>query len=177
MAEGPDPEQTLAKSEFILPLRLKYAIKSVSGVPTPSIMSAVYTISCYLVISPLIAPAAPNLKELSNALDSVVDWHSLGVKLGVEDHKLSAIDKTFRGDIARCKHEMLICCSRSDKLLTWKTVADALHLMGEHEVAFKIQAKYCSSSTENADIVDTADTAGTYVAICVFGVENYTMST
>ena len=114
-------------------------------------MSTVYTISCYLVISPLIAPAAPNLKELSNALDSVVDWHSLGVKLGLEDHELSAIDKTFRGDIPRCKHEMLICCSRSDKLLTWKAVADALQQMGEQAIALKIRAKYCRSSTESAD--------------------------
>ena len=68
----------------------------------------VFTISCNQVISPLTAPATPTLKELSNALDAVVDWHSLGVKLGLEDHELSAIDKNFRGDIARCKHETLI---------------------------------------------------------------------
>ena len=92
----------------------------------------------------------PTLKELSNALDSVVDWHSLGVKLGLEGHELSAIDKTFHGDIPRCKHEMLICCSRSDKLLTWKAITDALHLIGEHTVASNIQARPCSSSTATA---------------------------
>ena len=109
------------------------------------------SISCNQVISPLTAPATPNLKELSNALDSVVDWHSLGVKLGLEGHELSAIDKNFRGDIARCKHEMLICCSRTDKDPTWKAIIDALHLMGEHTVASKIQARHCSSSTATTD--------------------------
>ena len=67
--------------------------------------------------------------------------------MGLEGHELSAIDKNFRGNIARCKHEMLICCSRSDKLPTWKAVADALHRMGEDKVASKIQARHCSSST------------------------------
>ena len=33
---------------------------------------------------------------------------------------------------------------------------DALHLMGKYEVGLKIRAKYCSSSTESTDIVDTA---------------------
>ena len=107
----------------------------------------VFTISCNQVISPLTAPATPTLKELSNALDAVVDWHSLGVKLGLEDHELSAIDKNFRGDIARCKHETLICCSRSGKLPTWKGIADALQLMGEDTVASEIQARHCSFLT------------------------------
>ena len=115
------------------------------------------------MISPPAAPATPhapgllNLKELSNALDSVVKWHSLGVKLGLEDHELSSIDQDFRGDgNKRCKHEMLSRWLRSAKLPTWKAIVDALQQMGEHGVASKIQAKYCSSST---------DTAGTYVHI------------
>ena len=115
------------------------------------------------MISPPAAPAtlhAPgllNLKELSNALDSVVKWHSLGVKLGLEDHELSSIDQDFRGDgNERCKHEMLSRWLRSAKLPTWKAIVDALQQMGEQAVASKIQAKYCSSST---------DTAGTYVHI------------
>ena len=89
-------------------------------------------------------------------------WHSLGVKLGLEDHKLSSIDQDFRGDNERCKHEMLSRWLRSAKLPTWKALVDALQQMGEHAVASKIQAKYCSSST---------DTAGTYVHI-FFRAEN-----
>ena len=109
-----------------------------------------------LVNSPPAAAATPLLKELSNALDSVVKWHSLGVKLGLEDHELSSIDQDFRGDNERCKHEMLSRWLRSAKLPTWKAIVDALQQMGEHAVASRIQAKYCSSST---------DTAGTYVHI------------
>ena len=145
MAEGPDPGQTLVKCEFSISSAFdKYKEKmSLEHL----VSSTVCTIRCNQVISPLTPPAPPTLKELSNALDAVVDWHSLGVKLGLEGHELSAIDKTFRGDIARCKHEMLICCSRSGKLPTWKAIIDALHLMGQHTVASKIQARHCSSST------------------------------
>ena len=96
--------------------------------------------------SPPTAPATPTVKELSNALDSVVDWHSLGVKLGLEDHELRTIEQNYRGDNERCKHEMLSRWLRSGKLATWKSVADALQLMGEHTVALKILNKYCISS-------------------------------
>ena len=102
---------------------------------------------CCLLISPLTAPATPTLKELSNALHSVVDWHSLGVKLGLEDHKLGTIEKDFHaGGNERCKHEMLSVWLRNDKLPTWKAVADALQQMGEQKVALKILNKHCISS-------------------------------
>ena len=102
---------------------------------------------CDLVFSPPTAPATPTLKELSNALDSVVNWHLLGVKLGLEDHELRTIEQDFRGDgNERCKHEVLSCWLRNAKCHAWKAVADALHLMGEHKVALKIQAKYCTDT-------------------------------
>ena len=44
---------------------------------------------------------------------------------------------------------------------------DALQLMGKHEVGLKIRAKYCISSTEITDIVDTADTAGMCPFVCL----------
>ena len=72
------------------------------------------------------------------------------MKLGLEDHELSAIEKNFRGDIARCKHEVLSRYLRNDKLPTWKAIIDALQLMGQHTVASKIQARHCSSSTATA---------------------------
>ena len=89
-----------------------------------------------------------------------MNWHLLGIKLGLEDHQLRTIDHDFRGDgNERCKHEMLSRWLRSAKLPTWKAVVDALQQMGEQAVASKIQAKYCSSSTA------TTDTAGTYMFI------------
>ena len=92
------------------------------------------------------ATDTPLLKELSNELDSVVDWHSLGVKLGMKHHELGTIEKNYHGDSVRCKHEVLVCFLRSAKLPTWKAVTDALFLMGEHAVALKIQARHCSSA-------------------------------
>ena len=102
---------------------------------------------CDLVFSSPTAPATPTLKELSNALDSVVNWHLLGVKLDLEDHELRTIEQNYRGDGSdRCKHEVLSRYLRNAKLPTWKAVADALHLMGEHRVAWKIQTKYCTET-------------------------------
>ena len=120
-----------------------------------------YTVSCYLVISPPIAPGTPTLQELSNELDSVVNWYSLGIKLGVEDHELRTIEQNYRGDNERCKHDVLSRWLRSAKLPpTWKTVTDAVQQMGEQAVASKIRAEYCSSSTESAD------TAGMCPFVC-----------
>ena len=99
-----------------------------------------------VIFSPT-SPATPTLKDLSNELNSVVDWHSLGVKLGVQSHELSTIEKDHHGDSVRCKHEMLVRWLHSAKRPTWKAVSDALWQMEEHTVAMKIQTKYCSSST------------------------------
>ena len=105
-----------------------------------------------IIFSPT-SPAAPTLKDLSNELNSVVDWHSLGVKLGVQSYELSAIERDYHGDSVRCKHEMLGRWLHSAKLPTWKAVADALWQMEERTLAVKIQAKYCSSSTETGIVV------------------------
>ena len=82
-------------------------------------------------------------------LDSVVNWHLLGIKLGLQDHQLRTIEQNYRGDgNERCKHEVLSCWLRNAKLPTWETVAAVLCLMGEHKVALKIREKYYSSSTD-----------------------------
>ena len=108
---------------------------------------------CYLVISPPTAPATPTIKELSNALDSVVDWYSLGIKLGMKVHELATIEKNYHGDNERCKHEVLSHYLRNARLPTWKAVVDALQMMGEHAVASKIRAKYCSSFTDTGKYI------------------------
>ena len=90
--------------------------------------------------------ATPLLNELSNALESVVDWYPLGLQLGLKDHELRTISQDFRGDNEHCKLEMLGRWLRNAELTTWKAVADALQLMGERKVALKILNKYCISS-------------------------------
>ena len=99
-----------------------------------------------VIFSPT-SPATPTLKDLSEELNSVVDWYSLGVKLSVQSYELHTIEKDYYGDNGRCKHEMLVRWLHSAKCPTWKAVADALLQMGEHTVSVKIQTKYCSSST------------------------------
>ena len=142
MAEGPDPRQTRAKCEF----RTSSAFEIRNKKLCTDTFYLVYCISCYLVISPPTAPGTPTAKELSNELDSVVNWYSLGIKLGVEDHELRTIEQNHRGDNERCKHEVLSRWLRRAKLPTWKAVADALHLMGEDTVAWKILSRHCISS-------------------------------
>ena len=75
-----------------------------------------------------------------------MNWHLLGVKLGLEDHELRAIDSKFHGNDEQYKHEILSHLLRSPKLSTWKVVADTLYQMGEHKVASKIRAKYCTDT-------------------------------
>lgn len=148
MAEGPDPGKTSRKSELVSALSVMYNKMSRN---TFTFLSTVYTTRCCLLISSTVA-ATPTLKELSNALDSIVNWYSLGVKLGLKEYELSTIEQNYHGDSERCKLEMLSGWLRTAKLPTWKAVADALQLMKEQAVASKIRAKYCSSSTDSADI-------------------------
>ena len=82
------------------------------------------------------------LKDLSNLLNSVTDWHSLGVKLGVKGAELDTIQRNYPHDTTRCKHEMLSCCLRSASPPTWRDIKDALCLMGEHKSAEKIRKKH-----------------------------------
>ena len=110
------------------------------------VSSNVYTMNCALLISLSTAPVTPTLKELSDELYSVVDWHSLGVKLGLKDHELSTIEKNFRGDNELCKDKMLARWLRSAELPTWTAVVDALQLMGERNIALKMLHKHCISS-------------------------------
>ena len=77
-----------------------------------------------------------------------MDWHSLGVKLGMKAHELATIEKNYHGDNERCKLEMLSHCLQSAKLPSWRVVADALQQMGEDTVASKIEVKYCRPSTD-----------------------------
>ena len=92
-----------------------------------------------MVISLSAASATPTLKELSDALRSIVDWYSLGVKLGLEGYELGTIGKDNHGDNERCKHEVLCRWLQKAKLPTWNAVADALCLMEHHNVALKIR--------------------------------------
>lgn len=87
------------------------------------------------------------MKELSNALNPVTKWYSLGIKLDVECHDLARIEQEHPHDISRCRDEMLAFCLRSANPPTWETIVDALCQMEEHQIADKIRTRYPSSFT------------------------------
>ena len=86
------------------------------------------------------------LEDLSNELESVADWHTLGVKLGVEGHKLREIEEQYR-DPQRCKHEVLLRWLRKGHNCTWRRVVEVLMQMGEMVVADTIRLKYLTLTT------------------------------
>ena len=96
------------------------------------------------------------LRALTNELQSVFHWHTLGVKLGLENHELSIIEENHRGDVERCRTEMLGCWLNNATTPTWEAVAEALDMMNEHGVADTIRKKYITSAT-------TTNTGGTLV--------------
>ena len=97
-------------------------------------------------------PVLPTLKALVNELNSVSDWHSLGINLDLKRHQISEIERNHRGDEKRCKTEILGCWLDNSAEPTWAAVAEALDLMEAHTVAEKIQQKYISSTTTTQGI-------------------------
>ena len=124
---------------------------------------------CDFVISPPTAPATPTLSELSNELVSIVDWYSLGVKLGIKGYELDTIEKDYHGDNTRCKFKTLGHWLQVTKLPTWKAVVDALCLMGKHAVAAKIKNKYCSSSIATGKATICCILVSRLLSACFFG--------
>lgn len=95
---------------------------------------------------PLCSPlATPSLEALTNELESVSHWHSLGVNLDLEYHQLKEIERNHRGDDKLCKTKVLICWLDSTPTPTWEDVVVALYQMDAHTVANNIQRKYIVS--------------------------------
>ena len=134
MAEGPDPGRGLVKCEFTIAGKChqkfsmcfradRFQSPSLSVITGPllwrtwaiRILKDWFGLACNTMCVEIdftwsfSSPATdtPLLKELWNELDSVVDWHSLGIKLGMKHHELGTIEKNYHGDTVRCKHEML----------------------------------------------------------------------
>jgi len=79
--------------------------------------------------------------DLSDKLEPVADWHTLGLKLGVEDHKLREIEEQYHCP-QRCKHEMLSRWLRKGHNCTWRRVFEVLMQMGEEVVADTIKLMF-----------------------------------
>ena len=86
------------------------------------------------------------LKDLSNEREPVADWHTLGIKLGVEGHKLSEIEQQYHYSQRR-KYEVLSRWLRKGHNCTWRRVVEVLMQMGEMVVADTIKLKYLTLTT------------------------------
>ena len=101
------------------------------------------------------APGTPTLKELTNALKSVSDWHLLGVNLDFSGSELATIERDNRGDNTRCKTVMLYRWLEITTCPSWEAVVQALRLMDADAVADTIQRKYVTftDTTEGTVLV------------------------
>ena len=71
----------------------------------------------------------------------------LGVNLGLQGHQLREIERTYRGEVNRCKSEVLDFWLRNNENPTWEAITKALDRMQQQKVCHEIRKKYCSSST------------------------------
>jgi len=76
----------------------------------------------------------------------VVDWYTLGIKLGVEHYKLKGIEGQYH-DPQRRKCEVLWRWLRKGHNCTWRSVVEVLMQMGETVVADTIKLKYLTLTT------------------------------
>ena len=86
------------------------------------------------------------LKDLSNEVVKVTDWHTLGIRLEVEDHELKVIQEQY-DDPQRRKNEVLSRWLHKGNNCTWRKVVEVLMQMGEMVVADAIKLKYLTLTT------------------------------
>ena len=98
-------------------------------------------------------PATPTLKELTNELNSVSNWYTLGVNLNFKHYQLNTIESNHPADNNRCKIDMLGCWLDSTSNPNWDTVAKALDQMDEHKLAVKIRRKYMTPTTTEGTVL------------------------
>ena len=76
-------------------------------------------------------------------LMEVLDWHTLGIKLGIPDHSLAEIRINYSAyGIGRQKQELITKWLEYDTEASWDKLANALKEMGKHVAANKIWNAY-----------------------------------
>ena len=75
-------------------------------------------------------------------------WRNIGVQLGVPGNELDNIQANCRGDphvVQNCLSRVFNCWlsrSKRDTDITPKKLAQAIHIVGEHEVEVEIKRKF-----------------------------------
>ena len=83
------------------------------------------------------------LKNVLDALEDVVKWKSLGVRLGISGSKIQEIDINNRGQVADCRHDLVQFWLESDVSRSWEKLIDALNAIGKSVLAEEIRSTYC----------------------------------
>ena len=109
-----------------------------------------------------------NLKNLSSELATVIEWLSLGLNLGLQQHELAKIERDYQGNDRR-RLQMLNLWLQRTPNATWEDVVDALQQMGENTVAENIREKYIrgrSKLHKEAENDDNDDKKMVSLSVC-----------
>ena len=84
--------------------------------------------------SPIDVSTCLTLAEIEDEMREVTaaDWFRLGVKLGIQTDKLREIEVNYRGDVWRCKFELLDWWHRNAREVSWNALAQALEKTGAY---------------------------------------------
>ena len=91
----------------------------------------------------LIITGGRDLVPVLRAIISAVDWHSLGLELGLEKYQLDIIDHDNRGKVEDCKKTMISLWLDTDKA-SWQCLVRALvsPLVGKTDLAVEIAKQH-----------------------------------
>ena len=90
---------------------------------------------------------APDLKDLFKELCITADnWENIGVLLGIEPWQLNSV-KTAENLPQNCLREMLkVWLKRISPPPTWSSIAEAIEVLGDQELAARLRRKYIELS-------------------------------
>ena len=87
-----------------------------------------------------------NSLNVANAYKAVIqcsDWHELGILLNVDYKTLEEISASKREKPSACKSAMLDAWLKGNANASWKQLADALKVMGDHRTSQAVENEYC----------------------------------
>ena len=98
-------------------------------------------------------------------LMEVLDWHTLGVKLGIPYHSLAEIQINYSAyGIGRQKQEMITTWLQYDTEASWDKLASTLEEMGKHVAANTIWSAYIPGYRGKTALVSINNKMSTDVA-------------
>ena len=82
--------------------------------------------------------------NVTAALRTLIDWHFLGVELGVHKSQLDMIEGDY-SHIRRRRNELINVWLSNDTQASWRKLCRALEDIDERALAAEIRSQYCHS--------------------------------